>query len=62
MKKEFFGWLICLLYVFSAIYGIGWNIYNKLYLGAATVVFLAVLAFPEAKKAFKNATGRGENE
>lgn len=62
MKKEFFGWLICLLYVFSVIYGIGWSLYTKAYIPAVIVAFLAGLAFPKVKEAFKNATGRGENE
>jgi hypothetical protein len=62
MKKEFLGWLICLLYVFSVIYGIGWNLHTKGYVAVAGVVILAGLAFPKVKEAFKNATGRGENE
>ena len=62
MKKEFFGWVVFALYVFAIISGLGWCIYNKLYIAAFSVAYLAVLAFPKAKEAFKKATGRDEDK
>lgn len=60
MKKEFFGWVVCALYVFAIISGLGWCMYNKLYIAAFSVAYLAVLAFPKAKGAFKNALGKDD--
>lgn len=53
MKKfwNFFG--LC-FYAIGAIGGFGYAMYSKAYFIASCVIVLVVLAFPEAKKMFKD--------
>ena len=44
------------LYVFGAIGGFGYACYNGAYLIAVAVLVLAVMAFPTAKRIFKEGT------
>ena len=60
MKKEIIGFIVLILYIFSVIYVLGWSFYDKHYVAAAAVVFIAVLAFPKMKELFKKALGKDE--
>lgn len=51
--KNIYYFFILIAYVFSAIFGIGQSLYDKSYVVAIGVVFLAILAAPEAWKYFK---------
>lgn len=50
--KQCIGLLVLVFYIFSTIYGIGWNLHNRLYLGVAAVIYLAAFAFPKVKEIF----------
>ena len=43
-------------YVLGSIGGFGWALYNKAYLITACIVVLAIMAFPELKRAIRNIT------
>ena len=55
MKKYFSFVMIC-LYILGVIGGLGWTLYSGGYVIAVGVVAVAYMAFPSAKKYFKELT------
>lgn len=56
MAKGFFNFFILALYILGAIGGFGYACYSGAYLIAFAVLVLAILAFPTAKRIFKEWT------
>ena len=53
MKKEIISFIILALYILGSIGGFGYSIYSEAYLISIAVLALAVMAWPTAKKCFK---------
>ena len=56
MTKGFINMFVLMLYVMGTIGGIGYSIYSGAYVIAFAVAVLAVMAFPTAKKFFREWT------
>ena len=54
--KKFISFIIICLYVLGTIGGLGWVLYSEGYVIAVGVVAVAFMAFPSAKKYFKELT------
>lgn len=56
MKKKIISFIILVFYALGSIGGFGYACYSGAYLIAVSVIALAVMAFPTAKKAFQELT------
>lgn len=54
--KKFVSFIMICLYVLGTIGGLGWVLYSEGYVIAVGVVAVAFMAFPSAKKYFKELT------
>lgn len=53
MKQGFISFIILALYILGSIGGFGYAVYSGAYLISIAVLALAVMAWPTAKKCFK---------